>query len=68
MQSPGALQGASPEKTRVNSLNPGVITTGGSISGGLADSPMRRLYVALTPLGRMGEPDRQQSSGLRLLP
>jgi 3-oxoacyl-[acyl-carrier protein] reductase len=46
-----------PRKIRVNSLNPGVITTEGFISGGLADSPMQKHYVALTPLGRMGEPD-----------
>lgn len=46
-----------PRKIRVNSLNPGVITTEGFVSGGLADSPMQKHYVALTPLGRMGEPD-----------
>ncbi|RXH55392.1 SDR family NAD(P)-dependent oxidoreductase [Granulicella sibirica] len=46
-----------PRKIRVNSLNPGVITTEGFIAGGLADSPMQKHYVALTPLGRMGEPD-----------
>jgi NAD(P)-dependent dehydrogenase (short-subunit alcohol dehydrogenase family) len=46
-----------PRKIRVNSLNPGVITTEGFISGGLADSPMEKHYVELTPLGRMGEPD-----------
>jgi 3-oxoacyl-[acyl-carrier protein] reductase len=46
-----------PRKIRVNSLNPGVITTEGFISGGLADSQMQKHYVALTPLGRMGEPD-----------
>jgi 3-oxoacyl-[acyl-carrier protein] reductase len=46
-----------PRKIRVNSLNPGVITTEGFISGGLADSPMQKHYVDLTPLGRMGEPD-----------
>ena len=46
-----------PRKIRVNSLNPGIITTEGFISGGLADSPMQKHYVDLTPLGRMGEPD-----------
>jgi 3-oxoacyl-[acyl-carrier protein] reductase len=46
-----------PRKIRVNSLNPGVITTEGFILGGLADSPMQKHYVELTPLGRMGEPD-----------
>ena len=46
-----------PRKIRVNSLNPGVITTEGFVSGGLADSPMQKHYVDLAPLGRMGEPD-----------
>jgi 3-oxoacyl-[acyl-carrier protein] reductase len=46
-----------PRKIRVNSLNPGVITTEGFITAGLADSPMQKHYVELTPLGRMGEPD-----------
>jgi len=46
-----------PRKIRVNSLNPGIITTEGFIDGGLADSPMQKHYVGLTPLGRMGEPD-----------
>jgi 3-oxoacyl-[acyl-carrier protein] reductase len=46
-----------PRNIRVNSLNPGVITTEGFIAGGLADSPMQKHYVSLTPLGRMGEPD-----------
>ncbi len=46
-----------PRKIRVNSLNPGVITTEGFVAAGLADSPMQKHYVELTPLGRMGEPD-----------
>jgi 3-oxoacyl-[acyl-carrier protein] reductase len=46
-----------PRKIRVNSLNPGVIMTEGFIAAGLANSPMQRHYVDLTPLGRMGEPD-----------
>lgn len=31
--------------------------TGGFISGGLADSPMEKHNVELTPLGRIGQPD-----------
>lgn len=46
-----------PRKIRVNSLNPGIIMTEGFIAGGLANSPMQKHYVELTPLGRMGEPD-----------
>jgi len=46
-----------PRKIRVNSVNPGVVMTEGFISGGLADSPMEANNVALTPLGRIGQPD-----------
>jgi 3-oxoacyl-[acyl-carrier protein] reductase len=46
-----------PRKIRVNSVNPGVVITEGFISGGLADSPMEKNNVALTPLGRIGQPD-----------
>ena len=46
-----------PRKIRVNSLNPGVITTEGFIAAGLKDSPMQKHYVSITPLGRMGEVD-----------
>jgi 3-oxoacyl-[acyl-carrier protein] reductase len=46
-----------PRQIRVNSLNPGVIMTAGFIAGGLADSPMQKHYVSITPLGRMGETD-----------
>jgi len=46
-----------PRKIRVNSVNPGVVMTEGFISAGLADSPMEKNNVALTPLGRMGRPD-----------
>lgn len=46
-----------PRKIRVNSVNPGVVMTDGFISAGLADSPMEKTNVALTPLGRIGQPD-----------
>ena len=46
-----------PRKIRVNSVNPGVVMTEGFISAGLADSPMEKNNVALTPLGRIGRPD-----------
>ena len=46
-----------PRKIRVNSVNPGVVMTEGFISGGLADSPMEKHNVELTPLGRIGQPD-----------
>jgi len=46
-----------PRNIRVNSVNPGVVMTEGFISGGLADSPMEKHNVELTPLGRIGQPD-----------
>jgi 3-oxoacyl-[acyl-carrier protein] reductase len=46
-----------PRKIRVNSINPGVVMTEGFISAGLADSEMEKNNVALTPLGRIGQPD-----------
>jgi 3-oxoacyl-[acyl-carrier protein] reductase len=46
-----------PRKIRVNSVNPGVVMTEGFVSGGLADSEMEKNNVALTPLGRIGQPD-----------
>jgi 3-oxoacyl-[acyl-carrier protein] reductase len=45
-----------PRKIRVNSINPGVVMTEGFISGGLAGSDFEKHAVALTPLGRMGQP------------
>jgi 3-oxoacyl-[acyl-carrier protein] reductase len=46
-----------PRGIRVNAINPGVIKTEGFIAGGLADSEFERDAVALTPLGRIGQPD-----------
>jgi 3-oxoacyl-[acyl-carrier protein] reductase len=46
-----------PRGIRVNAINPGVIMTQGFISGGLANSEFERNAIALTPLGRIGQPD-----------
>ena len=46
-----------PRGIRVNAVNPGVIMTEGFIAGGLAGSAFERNAVALTPLGRIGQPD-----------
>jgi 3-oxoacyl-[acyl-carrier protein] reductase len=46
-----------PRKIRVNAINPGLIITEGTISGGIADSDMEREIIAITPLGRAGQPD-----------
>jgi 3-oxoacyl-[acyl-carrier protein] reductase len=45
-----------PRNIRVNSVNPGVVMTEGFISAGLADSPMEKHNVELTPLGRIRPP------------
>ncbi len=44
-----------PRKIRVNSLNPGLVETEG-LPGGLADSEFRKQTEALTPLGRIAQP------------
>jgi 3-oxoacyl-[acyl-carrier protein] reductase len=46
-----------PRKIRVNAINPGFVITEGSNSAGLAGSDFERGAVAVTPLGRAGQPD-----------
>lgn len=46
-----------PKKIRVNSINPGMIETEGSISGGFTNSEFRRDIEKGTPLGRIGQVD-----------
>jgi 3-oxoacyl-[acyl-carrier protein] reductase len=46
-----------PRGIRVNAINPGVIMTEGLVSAGLAGSDFEKNAVALTPLGRVGQPD-----------
>jgi 3-oxoacyl-[acyl-carrier protein] reductase len=45
-----------PRKIRVNSINPGMVETEGTHSGGITDSDMRKQTEAMTPLGRIGQP------------
>ncbi len=44
-------------KIRVNSLNPGMVETEGSHSGGIIGSDFEKATVAQTPLGRVGQPE-----------
>jgi 3-oxoacyl-[acyl-carrier protein] reductase len=46
-----------PKKIRVNSLNPGMIETEGTHAAGFIQSDFATHTVALTPLGRLGQPD-----------
>jgi 3-oxoacyl-[acyl-carrier protein] reductase len=43
-----------PRKIRVNSINPGIIETEGTVSGGFIGSDLEREFVKQTPLGRTG--------------
>ena len=45
-----------PRKIRVNALNPGMIETEGTHSGGIMGSDFETGTVAQTPLGRVGQP------------
>jgi 3-oxoacyl-[acyl-carrier protein] reductase len=46
-----------PRKTRVNSINPGLIETEGTHSAGITDSEFRKEAEERTPLGRIGQPE-----------
>jgi 3-oxoacyl-[acyl-carrier protein] reductase len=45
-----------PKKIRVNSINPGMVETEGTHSGGFIGSDFEKSLVAQTPLGRVGQP------------
>jgi 3-oxoacyl-[acyl-carrier protein] reductase len=44
-------------KIRVNSLNPGMVETEGSHTGGIIGSDFEKSTVSQTPLGRVGQPE-----------
>jgi 3-oxoacyl-[acyl-carrier protein] reductase len=46
-----------PRKIRVNAIKPGYTETEGTHSGGITGSDMEKNLVAMTPLGRAGQPD-----------
>jgi 3-oxoacyl-[acyl-carrier protein] reductase len=46
-----------PRKIRVNSINPGMIETEGTQSGGFTESDFRKWIEAQSPLGRIGQAD-----------
>jgi 3-oxoacyl-[acyl-carrier protein] reductase len=45
-----------PRKIRVNSINPGIVETEGTHTGGFIGSEFEKGLVAQTPLGRTGQP------------
>jgi 3-oxoacyl-[acyl-carrier protein] reductase len=46
-----------PQNIRVNSINPGLITTEGTHTAGFVGSDFEKQSIAQTPLGRAGQPD-----------
>jgi len=40
----------------VNSINPGMVITEGSIAGGFTEGDFRKMFESQSPLGRVGEP------------
>jgi 3-oxoacyl-[acyl-carrier protein] reductase len=45
-----------PRNIRVNSINPGMVVTEGTIAGGYTQGDLRKTFESQTPLGRIGEP------------
>ena len=43
-----------PKKIRVNSINPGIVETEGTVSGNFIGSDLEKVLVSQTPLGRTG--------------
>ena len=46
-----------PKKIRVNAINPGMVETEGTHSGGIIGSDFQTATIAQTPLGRLGRPE-----------
>ena len=46
-----------PRNIRVNSLNPGLVETEGTTSGGYMEGDFGKFILSTTPLGRVGRPD-----------
>ena len=45
-----------PKKIRVNSINPGIVETEGTVSAGFIGSDFEKALIGQTPLGRAGKP------------
>ena len=57
-----------PKRIRVNTINPGVVETEGTYSGGVIGSDFEKGAIAQTPLGRIGQPGDIASVAVFLAP
>lgn len=46
-----------PRKIRVNAIRPGMVETEGTHAAGIEEGEMKKQVLALTPLGRLGQPE-----------
>jgi len=46
-----------PRNIRVNVINPGMVETEGTVTGGFMGSEFQKMFEAQSPLGRVGQPD-----------
>src|SRR5256714_14752369 len=53
-----------PRKIRVNSINPGMVVTEGTIAGGYTEGELRKTFESQTPLGRIGQPEDVASAAV----
>lgn len=53
-------------KIRINSINPGMVETEGTLSSGITESDLRKTVEATTPLGRIGQPQDIASAAVFL--
>jgi 3-oxoacyl-[acyl-carrier protein] reductase len=53
-----------PRKIRVNSINPGMVITEGTIAGGYTEGDLRKTFESQTPLGRIGQTEDIAPAGV----
>lgn len=55
-----------PRKIRVNAIRPGMVETEGTHAAGIEESEMKKQVLAMTPLGRLGQPEDIASAAVFL--